>query len=497
VTPGNRLRGQGGDDVIRAGDGNDRVRGGEGADILDGGNGSDRLEYINDTVGVTVDLSANTASGGNAEGDTIVNFESITGGEGDDRLTGDSNANRLDGRGGINILVGGGGNDTFIDTTLETTGAGGIFATSGEDLNILSYSSATAGIVVGESSTTSRLFATDGLGGTDTIIHADRIIGSSNDDVFTITDNWNGSGRSGFDSSGVGQPNTNSFISIRGAGGNDTITGNGVTGIDLSDDSSGVTVVFSAEGNGTATGGSIGTDTFTGVNNIRGSSFDDTLTGGAGNQTLRGQAGNDTIDGGAGTNDRADYFNSDSSVTVDLAGGTAQDGFGDTDTLINIEDVRGSNDFGDLLIGDGNANTLSGLGGDDMLVGASGDDSLNGGLGADFLLGGLGVDTLTGGADSDIFQYIATADSGIGAARDTITDFDALNESEVIFLDGLLSGTFQAGISAGGNTGFTATTSGSDTQVLIDTDGDNTADMEILLTGVTATDVDITDFLVT
>jgi len=47
--------------------------------------------------------------------------------------------------------------------------------------------------------------------------------------------------------------------------------------------------------------------------------------------------------------------------------------------------MDGSRDFGELLIGDDNANTLSGLGGDDMLVGASRYDPLDGGLGADFL----------------------------------------------------------------------------------------------------------------
>jgi Ca2+-binding RTX toxin-like protein len=159
--------------------------------------------------------------------------------------------------------------------------------------------------------------------------------------------------------------------------------------------------------------------------------------------------------------------------------------------------VGGSRDFGDLLIGDGNANTLSGLGGDDMLVGASGDDPLNGGLGAAFLQGGSENNTLTGGSDSDIFQYIVTAASSAGA-RDAITDFDALSEAEVIFLDGLLSGKFQTGISAGGNTGFAAILDGSnDIKVEIDTDGDGSADMENLLLDVAFGDVDAMDFLVT
>jgi hypothetical protein len=73
-----------------------------------------------------------------------------------------------------------------------------------------------------------------------------------------------------------------------------------------------------------------------------------------------------------------------------------------------------------------------------------------------------------------------------------------LSENEVIFLDRLLSGNFQTGISAIGNTGFTAILDGSnDIKVETDTDGDGSADMEILLLDVAFGDVDATDFLVT
>jgi len=84
-----------------------------------------------------------------------------------------------------------------------------------------------------------------------------------------------------------------------------------------------------------------------------------------------------------------------------------------------------------------------------------------------------------------------------GAGNNTLTDFDATTDTEVIFLDGLLTGVFQSGISAGGNTGITATTENTtDTKILIDTNGDGTAEMEILLQNLTASDIDITDFLV-
>jgi hypothetical protein len=140
------------------------------------------------------------------------------------------------------------------------------------------------------------------------IINADRIIGSANDDVFTITDNWNGSGFSGFDASGVGQVNTNISVQIRGGAGNHTINGNGATILNAGDEFSGITLVFNAEGSGTPTGANIGTDIFTGVNAIRDSSSDDILTRAAGNQSLRGRGGSGTIDGGDGANDQASYI---------------------------------------------------------------------------------------------------------------------------------------------------------------------------------------------
>jgi Ca2+-binding RTX toxin-like protein len=51
-------------------------------------------------------------------------------------------------------------------------------------------------------------------------------------------------------------------------------------------------------------------------------------------------------------------------VVVNLATGTASDGYGGTDTLSGIENVRGST-FNDTLTGDANANWLEGGVGND------------------------------------------------------------------------------------------------------------------------------------
>ncbi|HTQ15239.1 MAG TPA: hypothetical protein VMH86_15310 [Rhizomicrobium sp.] len=134
---------------------------------------------------------------------------------------------------------------------------------------------------------------------------------------------------------------------------------------------------------------------------LNGQGGDDVLFGEAGNDTLDGGLGNDTLNGGTG-NDTALYSDATSSVTVNLASGTAVGGAG-TDLLTSIENVTGSN-FNDVLTGD------------------SGNNTLIGGAGNDVLTGGLGSDTLYGGLGADHFVFTSIADSAGGAA-DKIMDF--------------------------------------------------------------------------
>ena len=80
------------------------------------------------------------------------------------------------------------------------------------------------------------------------------------------------------------------------------------------------------------------------------------------------------------------------------------DGLGGTDTLVNIENARGT-DQTNSLFGNGAANRLRGEGGDDTLAGFDGDDNLFGGAGTDILRGGRGNNFLDGGADNDTISY--------------------------------------------------------------------------------------------
>ena len=88
--------------------------GGSAGDTLDGGGGIDTASYGGSLEGIYVDLDAGTATGGDAEGDTLTNIENLTGSDFADTLIGDANANVLDGGAGNDTLRGGDGNDTLI-----------------------------------------------------------------------------------------------------------------------------------------------------------------------------------------------------------------------------------------------------------------------------------------------------------------------------------------------------------------------------------------------
>ena len=168
---------------------------------------------------------------------------------------------------------------------------------------------------------------------------------------------------------------------------------------------------------------------FVNIDSVRGTSQVDILTGGNpltdDFENFRPLAGNDVVDGGTGT-DEIDYrddtfFGGNDGVTVDLAMGTAIDGFGDMDSLTSIERVRGTN-FDDTLIGDANNNRLRG---------ENGDDTLQGGAGNDRLTGGFGVDTINGGADIDTAEFINRVRADLSAGE-AVTRVGAVSTVETL-----------------------------------------------------------------
>ncbi|OWJ56031.1 hypothetical protein BWR60_35440 [Inquilinus limosus] len=107
------LLGDAGNDYLSGDDGNDVLRGGAGGDSLYGGSGNDTASYYTGSVGIVVDLTAGTGSGGDAQGDFLNGIENISGSQGNDSLVGNTGANVLQGWNGNDVLTGAGGRDTL------------------------------------------------------------------------------------------------------------------------------------------------------------------------------------------------------------------------------------------------------------------------------------------------------------------------------------------------------------------------------------------------
>ena len=167
----------------------------------------------------------------------------------------------------------------------------------------------------------------------------------------------------------------------------------------------------------------------------------DFLDGGNGNDRLDGGTGADTMKGGAGNDSY--YVDSASDVVIEVAGQ------GDSDDLTSSTSYALSanaeiefmyttnqnstvalnftgNDFNQYMSGNEGGNVLSGLGGADSLSGRGGNDVLLGGEGDDLLFGGAGADQMSGGGGADQFVYYLTSETGsVPGAFDIITDFNA------------------------------------------------------------------------
>ncbi len=427
--------------------GNDTIEGGLGGDELIGGLGIDTLVYTNSAAGITITLNGAVAafgSGGEAQGDSVREFENVRGSSFEDSITGDTQANSLVGNDGDDTLIGGGANDTLNGgdgNDVLNGGAGADSLVGGSGIDTASYAGATAAVLA--SLLTGGIRAGDALG--DALTDIENLTGSNFNDTLRGDEVAFGNVLDG----GLGND------SLEGNGGDDLLLGGG--GLDtllggLGDDELdggadndlligglGADVLIGGLGTDTASyatatsgvaasllvGGSDGDaagDSYSSIEVLIGSAFDDTLEGsanadsivaGAGNDTLILTAGIDTLDGGLGI-DTIDFSSSGAGENLTLGG---------VPRYISIENIIGSA-FNDTLTGDGNANAISS---------GDGDDSLNGGLGNDTLDGGTGADTLTGGAGNDTYvvddagDVIAPEAAGAGAGFiDTVLVDDSL-----------------------------------------------------------------------
>ncbi len=162
----------------------------------------------------------------------------------------------------------------------------------------------------------------------------------------------------------------------------------------------------------------------TGVENLIGSDFDDTLlgniddntmTGGFGDDLLDGRDGNDTLEGGDGADRVFGHGGND-----ELSGGIGDD------------ELQGGN----------GADTLAGGGGEDRLFGGTGADDLSGGGNDDVLSGGTGADTMSGGDGNDIYYVDDALDvttEQLNGGSDIVraqVDHTLANNIEELFIGG-------------------------------------------------------------
>ncbi|MGO4124059.1 calcium-binding protein [Inquilinus sp. YAF38] len=458
-----RIWGLEGNDLINGGAGDDELFGGSGADELFGGAGIDTISYWdNRSVGVAINLTALTASGGEANGDVIHgDIENVVGTDYSDRLTGSAADNFLNGGNGWgnDILYGLGGNDVLWGSL----GHDQLYGGAGDD-TLKGYQG------------NNQLYGGDGNDVLEAEDGVDILDGGAGNDILRANT----------------LSTTPDADQLRGGAGADQMDGGaGSDTASYSEGTIGVTVdLYGTDGVGIGHGGNAEGDRLSNIENLIGTQASDhltgntsanTLDGGAGNDVLAGGDGSDVLRGGTGADrldgqfgsDTASYYGGITGILVSLASGTGSGGEAQGDTLFGIENLSGSQGS-DGLYGNAGANALQGWNGNDALVGRAGQD------------------TLTGGAGADRFHFTALGDSVAGANADRITDFSHA-QGDKIDLSGIDASTGATGNQAFHFLGAGAYThhagelhyyySGSDTVVSGDVNGDGASDFSVVLSG--------------
>jgi len=169
--------------------------------------------------------------------------------------------------------------------------------------------------------------------------------------------------------------------------------------------------------------GSDNNDRITGLNG------DDEIGGGQGNDVLReeqGPNGADSLNGGDGV-DRVLYTGRTRGVNISLDGVRNDGEPGENDDVRpNVENVTGSSNGFDTLVGNSLTNDFDGLGGNDNLIGAGGNDTLSGGAGNNRLAGEAGNDVIR--ARNGELDNIDCGEDRDGADRDTVNRDSAENQ---------------------------------------------------------------------
>lgn len=442
-------------DTLLGGDGDDVFRANQSGDSMRGGDGYDTLDLSESNADLWFNVSNGFVTGGPAV-DHFDGMERILSGSGNDIFGGGEADNDFDAGGGDDIAFGANGDDTLRggsgnDSLEGGAGSNALFGGAGNDTligtggtSLARYDDAASGVLVNLAAGT----ASDGEGGIDTLTDVHGAVGSGFDDTLT------------------GSATGNVFA---GGAGDDLIDGAaGTDQIDYAGAQAAVAVVLGGTATGSAADGNGGQDTLLGIESVRGSAFDDSLRGSAwsGSEYFEGGQGADTIDG-AGGRDRVVYTSAAAAVTVQLANGSAVDGHGATDVLIDIDDAVGSLRFADSLTGTTAGNRLEGLGGNDTLDGLAG---------ADTLLGGDGDDTYLVDQANDVVAEVASGGTADLVRSVSLSYTLSVNVEQLALLGSAdASGTGNAsGNLITGNTGHNLLDGGDGNDVLRGGDGNDT-----------------------
>jgi Ca2+-binding RTX toxin-like protein len=415
-----------GNNVLNGGGGDDVLEGRGGADVLNGGPGFNYASYESSPAAVTVRLAGFgsndpqtfLATGGDAAGDTFSLIQGLIGSAFDDSLTGNSLDNVLAGGLGNDTLDGKGGRDTVdysrdhffdigdtADKVVVHLGLNGANGTGAEfdghvDIHTLTVTFTQVS--------------------TDTLISIENVIGTRGPDEIVGNEQANTlQGRDGNDI-------------LDGGLGNDTLIGGTETDTARSDtvsyqshnSLSGEFGTISLGMNGASGSGNyftmvtingfpvpiqVESDVLQSIQNITGSSLNETLNGNEQNNILDGGFGNDTLVGNGGS-DTASYVSRDS-IFVSNNGETSTVSLGlngadgsytwanllqviERDTLRGIANVTGSN-RADTINGNEQDNVMAGRGGNDTINGSAGNDTY------DFRGPGQGSDRFFDSSGSD------------------------------------------------------------------------------------------------
>jgi Ca2+-binding RTX toxin-like protein len=325
------LDGGSGNDTISGGDGNDVLDGGDGADILDGGAGDDQLYYSTDWTWPgynAVDAGNGPGKPGSGTTASLLNKSSnhdlFDGGDGVDTLVGSDNSEALflddqfSPQGGtarianIEVIDMAGGDDV-VDLTSYGKTYGDVTILGGAGNDVLWSSLGNDSLSGGTGNDTMRGgWGNDHLTGDD---GNDRLYGGAEDDT------------------------------LEGGAGADVLDGGSETDeASYAASNAGVTVNLTT---GTGVGGHAQGDTLTSIENVTGSSYDDSLTGNSGDNVFNGGSGDDTLYGGGGD----DTFSGggDNDVAYGQAGNDLFTlGEGDGNDTIHGGDAGGWTDVIDL-----------------------------------------------------------------------------------------------------------------------------------------------------